>query len=130
MKERHGAAWAVAIGVLVVPYLVLAHHAATNYDTEKLVTLQGTVTEFKFVNPHPHVYFKAKDEAGNLVDWIAESGGPPARWYNSGWRANALKPGDAITITGGPSKDGRKMMRIRKIVSPSGQEWTEGAAAQ
>ena len=130
MKNRRLAALAVAIGVLVVPAAVLAHHAATNYDTEKLVTLTGTVTEFKFVNPHPHVYFQVKDEAGNMVEWIGESGAPPSRWYNSGWRANALKPGDPVTITGGPSKDGRKMLRIRKMVIPSGQEWTEGAQAQ
>lgn len=129
MKNKRFAL-AVVVAVLVVPYLVLAHHAATNYDTEKLVTVQGTVKQFKFGNPHPHVYFDVKDAAGSMVEWIAESGAPPARWYNSGWRANALKPGDAITITGGLSKDGRKMMRIRKIVSPSGQEWTEGAAAQ
>ena len=130
MKNRRLAVWAVAIGVLVVPAMVLAHHAATNYETDKLITVTGTVTEFRFVNPHPHVYFQVKDEAGNVAEWIAESGGPPARWYNSGWRANALKPGDAVTITGGPSKDGRKMLRIRKIVSPSGREWTEGAQAQ
>ena len=130
MKNRLVAALAAAIGVLVVPYLVLAHHAATNYDAGKQITLQGTVTEFKFGNPHPHVYFQAKDEAGNVVEWIAESGSPPARWYNSGWRANALKPGDAVTITGSPSKDGRKMVRIRKMVNPSRQAWTEGAAAQ
>jgi len=130
MENRLLAVWAVAIGVLVVPVLVLAHHAATNYETDKLITLQGTVTEFRFVNPHPHVYFQVKDEGGNVVDWIAESGGPPARWYNSGWRANALKPGDSITVTGGPSKDGRKMLRLRKMVTPTGKEWTEGAAAQ
>ena len=130
MRNRLFAGLAVAAILLWVAGPMLAHHAATNYDTEKLVTLQGTVTNFKFVNPHPHIYFQVKDEAGNAVDWIAESGGPPARWYNSGWRANALKPGDAITITGGLSKDGRKMMRIRNIVSPSGKEWTEGAQAQ
>ena len=130
MKNRRLAALAVAIGVLVVSGPVLAHHAATNYETDKLITVTGTVTEFRFVNPHPHVYFQVKDESGNVVDWIAESGGPPARWYNSGWRANAMKPGDAVTITGGPSKDGRKMLRIRKIVIPSGKEWTEGAQAQ
>lgn len=130
MKNRLLAVLAVAAGVLVISGPVLAHHAASNYETDKLITVQGTVTEFRFANPHPHVYFQVKDESGNVVDWIAESGGPPARWYNSGWRANALKPGDSITVTGGPSKDGRKMMRIRKIVAPGGKEWTEGAQAQ
>ena len=125
MKNRLAAALAAAIVVLVVPYLVVAHHSATNFDTGKEITLQGTVTEFKFGNPHPHVYFQAKDEAGNVVEWIAESGSPPARWYNSGWRANALKPGDAVAITGNPSKDGRKRLRLLKIMHPSGREWID-----
>jgi hypothetical protein len=130
MKNGRLAVLSVVIGLLVAPVLVLAHHAATQYETDKLITLQGKVTEFRFVNPHPHLYFEVKDSAGDVSVWIAESGAPPARWYNAGWRANALKAGDLITITGGPRKDGQKMMRIRKIVSPSGQEWTEGAAAQ
>ena len=130
MKNRRLAVLSVVIGLLMAPVLVLAHHAATQYETDKLITLQGTVTEFRFVSPHPHLYFEVKDAAGNLAVWVAESGAPPSRWYNSGWRANALKVGDSITITGGPRKDGQKMLRIRKIVSPSGQEWIEGAAAQ
>jgi len=129
MKNGRLAVLSVVIGLLV-PMVVLAHHAATQYETDKLITLQGTVTEFRLVNPHPHLYFQVKDAAGNVAEWIAESGAPPSRWYNSGWRANAIKAGDMITITGGPRKDGQKMMRIRKIVSPSGQEWSEGAAAQ
>ena len=129
MKNRRLAVLSVVIGLLVAP-LVLAHHAATQYETDKLITLKGTVTEFRFVNPHPHLYFQVKDEAGTVSEWIAESGAPPSRWYNSGWRANALKFGDVITITGGPRKDGQKMLRIRILVSPSGQEWVEGAAAQ
>jgi hypothetical protein len=130
MKNGRLAVLLVLIGLLIAPALLLAHHAATQYETDKLITLKGTITEFKFVNPHPHLYFEVKDTAGNVEMWIAESGAPPSRWYNSGWRANALKFGDLITITGGPRKDGQKMMRIRKIVSPSGQEWVEGAAAQ
>ena len=130
MKNGRFAVLSVVICLLVAPALVLAHHAATQYETDKLITLQGTVTEFRFVSPHPHLYFEVKDAAGNVAVWVAESGAPPSRWYNSGWRANALKVGDSITITGGPRKDGQKMLRIRKIVSPSGQEWIEGAAAQ
>jgi len=129
MRRQVGVVLAVAC-VFAVGSLLLAHHAATNYDSGKQVTLRGTVTNFKFVSPHPHIYFQAKDEAGNTVEWVAESGAPPARWYNSGWRANALKPGEPVTVTGNPAKDGRKMLRIRKVVSSSGQEWTDGAQAE
>ena len=126
MKNRLVAALAVAIGVLVVPALVVAHHSAANFDMGKQITLQGTVTVFKFVNPHPYVHFQVKDESGNVADWIAETARPPATLYNTGWRPNALKPGDPITITGSPSKDGRKVLQLQKMVTPSGQEWLGG----
>ena len=125
MKDRLFAISVAAAGVFLVPVLVLAHHSEANFDMRKQITLRATVTDFKFINPHPYVYFQAKDEAGKVVEWIAESGSTRATWYNSGWRTNALKAGDAITITGSPSRDGRDMLRIRKIVNPSGQEWTE-----
>jgi len=104
---------------------LFAHHADTNYDRSKEITLVGTVTEFKFVNPHPHIYFQVKDANGSTVDWIAETGAPPARMYNSGWKANALKPGDTVTITGNPSKDGRKMIRLHKVSGPNGQSFSD-----
>jgi hypothetical protein len=58
--------------------------------------------------------------------WVALSG-PPQRLYRAGWRADTLKPGDQITITGAPSKDGRKYMGVKKMIAPSGQVLTEGA---
>ncbi len=127
MKVRLFAAVAVAAGVLVISEMVLAHHADTNFDRSKTITLKGTVTDFKFVNPHPHIYFQVKDENGVVVDWIAETGAPPARMYNAGWKANALQPGDEVTVTGNPDKEGRKMLRLRKVVSPRGQQYEDGA---
>ena len=130
MRKKRLTGLVVAAILLLAAGTMSAHHSATNYDTDKQITLQGTVTNFKFSNPHPCVHFQTKDEAGNVVEWIGESGSPPNRWYNSGWRANALKPGDAITVTGNPSKDGRKMLRLRKIVNSSGKEWSDGFRAQ
>lgn len=125
MRNRFFAGLAAAAILLWVAGPLFAHHADTNYDRSKELTLVGTVTEFKFVNPHPHIYFQVKDENGNMVDWIAETGAPPARMYNAGWKANALQPGDQITITGNPAKDGRKMLRLHRVKSPRGQEWND-----
>lgn len=127
MEKKLLGVLAVVGSVFAATGLLLAHHSANNYDSGKQITLQGTVTEFRLVNPHPLLYFTVKGETGNVEEWFAESGNPPARWYNSGFNSNVLKPGAPITITGSPSKDGRKMVRIRKLVGPSGQEWTEGA---
>lgn len=126
MENKLLAVWAVAAGMAVLSGPALAHHADTMYDKEHPITLLGTVTDFEFVNPHPHLYFDVKEENGDVVKWIGESGAPPSRMYNGGWKANTVKPGDQITITGSPAKDGRKLLRIRKMVSPRGQKWTEG----
>jgi len=128
MRDKLVTAAAVVVGLLVVPVLVLPHHSATIYDRDKQITLVGSVKEFKLINPHPHLYFRVKDEAGKVVDWIGDSARAPSNWFNSGWGANSLKPGDTITITGAPTKDGRPMLQIQKIVTPDGKEWTEGAA--
>ena len=126
MIRKLEAGLAAGVILAVAAGTMFAHHADTNYDRSKQITLKGTVTEFKFVNPHPHIYFQVKDENGNVVDWIAETGAPPARMYNAGWKANALQPGDEVTITGNPDKEGRKMIRLHKVVSPRGQEWNDG----
>ena len=130
MVLRLFAVVAVGVVLLTVSKPMFGHHSAANYDTDKQIELQGTVTDFKFANPHPLVYFQVKGEDGNVVEWVGESASPPPRWYNSGWRANALQPGDAITISGNPMKDGGKMLRIRKIVHASGKVWNDGAQRQ
>ena len=109
---------AVSIAFLIsLP--VFAHHAGATYDTDHPVTLTGTVTEYQLVNPHTQIHFDVKDDKGNVSNWVALSG-PPQRLYRSGWRADTLKPGDQVTITGAPSKDGRKFMGVKKVVGPGG----------
>ena len=72
------------------------------------------------------VHFKVKDEQGNVEQWIVQSA-PPQRLYRAGWNAKSLKPGDEITVTGAPAKDGSKIMNNRKLVGPKGKVLLEGA---
>ena len=124
MKNKPFAVLAMAVGLLMVSGTMFAHHSGSVYDAEHLVTLKGTVTAFKFINPHVQIHFEVKDENGNLVKWIAHTS-PPSKMYRRGWKRNILKPGDQITVTGGPDKYGRKNMRLLKLVGPRGLEYTE-----
>jgi len=126
MKNKLLAVLAVAVSLLVVSGPLFAHHSVTNYDREHPVTLTGTVTEFRFVNPHVLVIFEVKEEGGTVVTWAAGSA-PPQRLYRAGWNTKTLKPGDQITITGAPHKEGKKEMSVIKLVGPTGQELTQGA---
>lgn len=126
MRSKPFAALAVAVGLLAVAGPMFAHHAGNVYDREHPITLQGTVTEFAFINPHVQIHFEAKDEQGNVVKWVAETS-PPQRLYRAGWTTKSLKPGDEITITGAPYKDGATKMSVQRLVAPDGKELARGA---
>ena len=114
---------AVVVGFLMLAGPMLAHHSSAIYDSEHPVTLKATVTVFQLINPHSRIRFEVKDDKGNVEQWIALSGAV-SRMYRAGWRKDTLKPGDQITITGAPVKDGRKVMSLIKIVGPAGQVLT------
>jgi hypothetical protein len=102
---------------------VAAHHGAGVFEPEKKITVAGTVTDFQFVNPHVLVYLDVKGDDGKDVQWGGELTSPnrlarDARAVK--WHKSILKPGDSITITGHPARNGAPMMDILKIVDAAG----------
>ena len=126
MKSKRLAILAAFVGFLVASGPLLAHHSTAMYDMEHLVTFTGTITGFQFTNPHVTFEFEVTDESGNVVKWSVLTG-PPQRLYRAGWNTKTLKPGDRVTITGAPAKDGRHDMGLGKLVGPNGQELKLGA---
>jgi Family of unknown function (DUF6152) len=112
-----------AVAILAVSVPVLAHHGRAGYDTAKLATVKGTVTSVEFMNPHVLVQLEVKASNGTMEKWQVE-GTSPNMLVREGWAKNTVKPGDEITATGHPAKDGAKAMRIEKLVLPNGQELT------
>ena len=85
---------------------LFAHHGTgASYDQSKSVTLNGTVTEFVFSNPHAQLFFDVKDSSGTLVHWGGELQSP-ANLRRDGWSKTTFKAGDQLTITVHPSKAG------------------------
>jgi hypothetical protein len=105
----------------VVSAPISAHHGAVSYDSKKFTTLKGTVTDFKFINPHTEIMFDVNDASGKPQSWIAE-GVSATTLSRAGWNKNLLKAGDQITITGNALKNGSHAMRLSKVVLPSGRE--------
>ena len=99
-----------------------AHHGETNYDTEKLVTVKGSVTSFQFINPHAQITLDAKNDKGEIEKWICEERSPAMLVRNGGWDKNTLKPGDVITAIGFRAKNGTYILRLKKIVLADGKE--------
>ena len=99
----------------------LAHHARSGYDLSKTLTLKGTITKVEWSNPHALIYFDVKDASGRTQNWHSITGGP-SRMSRYGWTQDTLKPGDTITITGNPTKEGTNEVWLDKILLPNGQQ--------
>ncbi len=103
---------------------VLAHHGiVVTYDTERQVTLTGTVTEWKFANPHVQFSIDVTDADGNVVNWAVE-GSSVYYWSRSGWNRSSLRPGMEVRVTVFPARGGRPAGVVSKIVLSNGRELT------
>jgi hypothetical protein len=98
-----------------------AHHSMSAYDSSRSVTLKATITEFAWTNPHVQIHFEVRDDNGNVEAWMAECPSP-SRLSRGGWSEDTLKPGDQISITGNPAKDGAKEMRLQSVMLADGQQ--------
>jgi uncharacterized protein DUF6152 len=111
---------AMAAGFLILCLPALAHHGNAAYDLENPITLNGTVTEFVWSNPHVQIYFDVKDDKNKATHWASETVSP-GLLSRMGWTKTELKAGDAITITLGPAKNGAPVGFALKIVLASGK---------
>ena len=118
-------AWIVAAPMFVVVPL-FAHHSTGNYVTGTTVTIKGTVTEWFWANPHCLLKFDVKADSGEVVHWVTETGAP-ANMVDAGWRKNSLKPGDQVTVTLRPAKNGKPLGSAVRVQFADGKTLQVGA---
>jgi hypothetical protein len=121
MDRRLLTFFAAAISLVVVSGPVFAHHGTAAYDEKNPIILKGTVTEFMWANPHSQIKFNVRDEKGNIVHWISETFSP-GKLARDGWTRNIVKPGDEVTITLSPARDGTPLGLLRILVLPDGRQ--------
>jgi uncharacterized protein DUF6152 len=112
---------ALGIGVSIVSLPLFAHHGTAAFETTNVVTVKGTMTEFRFINPHVQLFFDVKNDNGEVEKWQAELTAPN-KMNRAGWDKNKLKPGDSITATGYVAKNGAHSMWITKLIGPDGED--------
>jgi hypothetical protein len=93
------------IVLLLLSPLAFSHHSYTRFDMAKTLTLEGTVKEFQWTNPHVWIQLMVKDPVtGQEVEWSIESDSPNML-TKRGWSRKAIQPGDkAVAVVHPPKK--------------------------
>ncbi|MBK7117492.1 MAG: hypothetical protein IPM70_04920 [Proteobacteria bacterium] len=91
--------------VLSVAAVAQAHHSFAMFDNETEQTIEGTVKEFQWTNPHIWVQINVTGADGKVTEYSIE-GGSPNGLRRQGWSKDTMKPGDKIVMKMHPMKDG------------------------
>lgn len=122
-------AFAIAATAVTASGPALAHHSAAMFDFAHPITLEGTVKEYNWTNPHISVDL--------VVD--GKDGAPPKTWTieassvgvmsRAGWSKRTLQPGDKIKILFSPLRDGGAAGSITSVTLASGKTitWLTGS---
>lgn len=104
MKPFYVAAFGTVLLALSAPAYV--HHSGASFDRAKQVKITGTVTEFVWSNPHATFRIDVTGANGSTESWPIEMNGP-SNLIHEGWKRSSIKPGDKVTVTINPLRDGR-----------------------
>ena len=118
MKLKLAGCALIAIAAFAVQ--AQAHHSFAMFDQEKTISVSGTVKEFEWTNPHAWIHLTAVDQTtGRPVDWSFEMGSV-GQIASQGWKSDSIKPGDKITVTGHPLRDGSRGGQYRSVTLADG----------
>jgi hypothetical protein len=119
---------ATGLGLLMAAVPVVAHHSfAAEYDAQKPVKFQGTVTQMEWINPHAWIHVDVKKPDGMVENWMVEAGAPNAL-LRRGFTKNSLLPGTVIVVEGYQAKDGALRANGRDITYTDGRKLFVGSS--
>lgn len=120
MKGKFLMVVSFALGVSILAVPAFAHHGYAAYETDRKITVAGTVTGWFWANPHCVLQFDATDDKGQLVHWGAETENPTTM-TRQGWTKDSIKTGDQVTVTMLPVKNGKPIGRIIEVALADGR---------
>jgi hypothetical protein len=110
-----------AIMALALALPAFAHHSFAMFDAAKETTLQGTVKEFQWTNPHAWVQLIVAGPDGKTTEWSIECASPNAL-KRQGWRGTSIKAGDRVTAIIHPLKSGEPGGSLVILTLPDGTQ--------
>ena len=119
----------IGLALLVaVPRDVSAHHAfSAEFDADRPLQLQGTVSKTEWINPHSWIHIDVAGEDGQVVTWAIECGAPNSL-MRRGLNKNSVPVGTELVIDGFGSKDGSNTANARDITLPDGSTFFVGSS--
>jgi hypothetical protein len=122
-RFRSARGWARVLGTAVLVVFstpAYVHHSGAMFDMSRQVKISGTVMEFHWTNPHSSFTVSVPNSDGTTSVWAVEMNSPN-NLVRVGWKRTTIKPGDKVTVTVRPLRDGAPGGQYVSIVLPNGQ---------
>jgi hypothetical protein len=110
---------AIAVAVSAIP--ALAHHSFSMFDAATAKTVEGTVKEFQWTNPHSWLLMMVPNTEGQAEQWAIEMGGPQGL-ARQGWAPKTLRPGMKVKTVIHPLRDGSNGGQFMAVTLPDGTQ--------
>jgi hypothetical protein len=108
------------VGSLLLVISAWGHHSFSMFDMSRQLTLNGTVTDFQWTNPHSYIEIDVPGDKGAVKHWSIELGSPSIL-QQSGWKYRSLRKGDNVKLVINPLKNGQSGGFLRNATLPDGK---------
>ena len=128
MKAMY-APFVAGIASLIVAAPVIAHHSfAAEFDQQKPIKLQGTVTKMEWINPHSWIHVSVKGPKGDATEWMIECG-TPNLMLRRGFTTKSLVAGTEVIVEGYSARDGSNKANGNSITFTDGRKLFVGGSS-
>jgi hypothetical protein len=115
------------VGLLLAAVPAWAHHAFSEFDINKPITLRGTVTKMDWINPHAWIHLDVKSPDGKVVSWMIETGSPNIL-LRKGFTKKSLEAGTEIVVEGCLAKNGQNKVNGGSVTFNDGKRLFVGGS--